>query len=54
MGRTPLAERATVAVHIGRFIVYRNGGDPIEIVRGRTVAAAPARRLDLPLAVRSR
>jgi putative spermidine/putrescine transport system ATP-binding protein len=54
MSRTPLAERTTVAVHIGRLIVYRNGTDPIEIVRARTAAVPPARRLDLPLAVRSR
>ena len=54
MARTPLAERATVGVHIGRLIAYRNGADPIEIIRERAAAATPARRLDLPLAMGSR
>ena len=54
MGRAALAERTTASVHIGRLLVYRNGVAPIEIVRTWAAAAAPARRLDRPLAVGSR
>ena len=52
MGRTPLAAGKTVGVHAGRLLVYRNGIEPIEVVRAR--AAASTRRFDLPLAVGSR
>jgi hypothetical protein len=44
MGRASLGLRAPVAVHIDRLLVYRNGADPIEIVRARTAG----RRLDRP------
>jgi putative spermidine/putrescine transport system ATP-binding protein len=52
MGRAIPGERATVAVHIGRFLVYRNGADPVEVVRPRALAAS--RRLDRPHAMRTR
>ena len=52
MGRAAFGERATVAVHIGRLLVYRNGAEPLEIVRAR---AAPAgRRTERPHAVGTR
>jgi ABC-type sugar transport system ATPase subunit len=54
MGRGVLIERATIPVHIGRLLVYRNGADPIEIVRARWAAALPVRRLGLPHAVGGR
>jgi putative spermidine/putrescine transport system ATP-binding protein len=49
MGRAIPDERATVAVHIGRLLVYRNSADPVEVVRPRALAAN--RRLDRPYAV---
>jgi ABC-type Fe3+/spermidine/putrescine transport system ATPase subunit len=49
--RATLAERMTVAIHVGRLLVYRNGSDPIEIVRAKSATALTAPPLDLPLTV---
>ncbi len=44
MGHVVLRERAAVDVRIDRLLVYRDGVDPVEIVRRR--AAQPGRRVD--------
>jgi putative spermidine/putrescine transport system ATP-binding protein len=52
LARTVPAAGAAAAIHVGRLLVYRDGRDPVEIVRPRPVGAAWRR--ELPLAVGDR
>jgi ABC-type Fe3+/spermidine/putrescine transport system ATPase subunit len=54
VARAAFGEGATVAVHVGRLLVYRDGADPIQIVRARAASASAARRLDRPHIVGTR